>query len=359
MTIYLINYFLIFIFNFITRKLRNGKNVFLVLSFILMWFIVILRWNIGVDYKSYNQIYQQVLCSDLFESFSLIEPGYVIIIYFSNFLLPNSFWMMHFIVGTLTLVFFFLAIKKLSTNYFLSTYIFVSINFLYSMMNQERQFLAMSIVAYSLYYLINKKDKVACFLWILIATLFHYSAIVCMLILLPDYLKKIKYKKVVFFSCILLLFIFVLNLDKILYGTNYGDYFNSYYDNRLQTSVILNTIVRVIICIPIYYIYRLNKNSLKQYSVLFYMLCFMMFFQICSLRSSFYGRITTYFFMAIIFLIPIITDKINIRINKIKINKVIILFIILLLIPYHFVYFNLQSKSMGVNQYISIFNNDS
>lgn len=355
MIIYLINYFLIFVLYFFTKHIKHGKKIFLFLTFFIMWCIVVLRWNIGVDYQNYNRIYSQVITSNLFEAFQIIEPGYAILIYFSNILFPNNVWFMHFIVGTITMIFFYLAIKKISPSYFLSVYIFVSINFFYSMMNQERQFLALSIVAYSLYYLINKKDKLKFIILILIAMTFHYSSIVCLLLLLPNYISKFKYKKILFSICILFLFIIILNLEKILYGTSYGRYFNSYYDNQLQISVILNTFVRLFISIPIYYFYRKYKMKFKKCEVLFHMFFFMMFFQICSLASSVFGRLTTYFFAAIIFIIPIIIDNIKFKMNKKVINKIIIFIIVLLFIPYHFIYFQIQSESMGVNQYISIF----
>ncbi|OUP73234.1 hypothetical protein B5F09_11710 [Erysipelatoclostridium sp. An173] len=355
MSIYLTNILLIFILNFISKHIKNGKNIFLILSFLIMWSIVVFRWNIGVDYRNYNEIYFRVISSNFLESLQIIEPGYVIVIYLSNIITPNNPWFMHFLIGTITLAFFYLSIKKISTDYFLSVYIFISINFFYSMMNQERQFLAISIVSYGLYFLVYKEDKKMFVFLIMIAVLFHFSSIVCLIILLPNIINKFKFKKIIFFMTFLILSIIIFNLDNILSGTNYGRYFGSYYDNQLQLSVILNTIVRIIICIPIFYIYQLKKIKLNKYRSLFYMLFFMLFFQICTLFSSVFGRITTYFFTGIIYLLPIIVYQIKIIVNNKIVNKMILILIIMLLIPYHYVYFNLQSESMGINPYISIF----
>lgn len=212
----------------------------IVTGLILPIIISALRFNVGTDYQSYVDIYDnlsgvpiKVYLSGNFN----IEIGFYIIMKIAS-LFSNSINVMFGISSLLTTVFFYFGMKNFRIkNMALSFFLFLTILYPQSF-NLVRQYIAIAIAFYAFSFISNNKLLRFMF-WILIASAFHASA----LLLLPVYLIKnlVNNRKpesyynliriiillITTLMCIPFLISFISNIDYFNKYSNYKDVINN------------------------------------------------------------------------------------------------------------------------------------
>lgn len=163
-----------------------------------------LRYNVGVDYLSYENIYNSQTNQILYQH---TEPLYTLL----SFILHQLDIPYYGLTCIISCIFFILFIKSFSNYSYLKNwgvfFLFVT-GTLFVFLNVQRQAIAFCIFFYSIRY-IHKQSFLKYFLCILLAMGFHYSAI----LLLPLYLfDKFKTCFIDKLSIQLLLYIFILTL---------------------------------------------------------------------------------------------------------------------------------------------------
>ena len=161
-------------------KYKNFSMIFLLFT------VSAVRFDVGFDFLSYYTSIVQFKLGDMtYIRFGLLHGG---LIELSNYI---NFPQLYFIITSAVMyLFFHLAIKNHSENYFYSILIFISIPFFFLMsVNFIKQFTAMAVVLYSTKYIFSRSFlKFFCF--ILLATMLHTTAFAC-LFLYFLYRKKI------------------------------------------------------------------------------------------------------------------------------------------------------------------------
>lgn len=164
------------ILSFLSDKIKNFKNndkkILLVLLSLLFALVFGLRYNVGVDYLSYLEQYNTGYIDNDISSDEFGFRWLNSLLHFINMPYPVAFISYAFIQ-------FYFIVKGLRDKellpfviifYFLTTYIFFSFNGI-------RQSMAFSIIFFSLQF-IKEKKIIKYILWIVIAALFHKSAII-------------------------------------------------------------------------------------------------------------------------------------------------------------------------------------
>lgn len=357
--IYIANTVLMIVYNTFSKTIKNGKKIGLFLSFLTMTLIVVLRESgLGADYISYNYLYRSVISLPFPNGLSIIEPGYALICYISNIISHNNYWLPHFFTGFFTMLFFYLSIKNISVDYMMSCYLFVSMSFMYNAMNQERQCLAMAISAYAISFFLNKK-RIKFTLFVLLAASFHISAFIMLLLFIPDFISLFKQKRFLLIGFALITLYFSINIRQIeiflrtMNITRFLPYLS--YDSSGQQSVITNTLVRLVIVIAAFLPYRQVTKKEPKSRPLYFMVFLMISFQFAALFISAAGRVTTYFYMSLFYLVPFIFESADMKIGNKRMNKLIRFALIVALIPYHYVYFQYMIQSNNILPYRTIF----
>lgn len=240
--------------------LVNGSiNLFHWIIFIIIFFIVGFRNNVGTDWNAYNNSYNYLKLTGF--SDQNYELGFLFINkFFANLNMPVTF-----MFGTIALIGWIFIIKSQSLKIlpFLIFLIFVDEYFFWSM-NVIRQFVSMAIFLYAIKF-IEKKDVYKYFTLITIACLFHYSA----LILFPLYFVPwglIYNKRILFIIFLVSLFlsnlssfvgfvylVFFYIVDFIPFLSKYSWYFQSTKLEATEVNVGLGYLFRVIIVFIIIY----------------------------------------------------------------------------------------------------------
>lgn len=274
-------------------------------SLLLVSFFIIyvggLRFNVGSDWASYVEIYKG---SNLGESADGVEPGYLLLNKFFNYLnIPYSIFVLF--IFTLSYTLKIVSFQRYSSNVFVALIVYIPIQFMVYDINAVRQGLAVGITLTTIPFILER--KLFPFLIIcLSACTIHITAIV----FIPFYwlaLKSISDRRSIF---ILLFFIFIalvskLILDVILQrlGTNFSLFekfiyytVNEEYNKNLSFN--LSTIYRILIFVLFVGMHKKMKIKESIYLLLRngYLLSLCIYFtffsvELIATRGSLYFRV--------------------------------------------------------------------
>lgn len=283
-------------------------------------FISTFRYNVGTDFFNYINIFSYVNQVPL--SLSLTnytysnEPLFILLNKFSGIIFQNykgilflSSFTIYFLI-TKTLMFFE---KDVS----LSFGLFISYMFHFSMgLNVIRQMIAAAIVFYSLIY-IYKKNFLKYIFTILIATMFHNSAIVCLIFyLFTDWSKKINGKNIknmilVFYTILIIFspFIIFISLNlvtEIPIFSQYKIFISSSFDLGLGALFIV-----LLYLLPTIF-YKNNIFDLNvRYEAFYYLALLNIPFRYLSYFSGIGSRLTMYSEIILYISIPLTISSIK------------------------------------------------
>lgn len=250
---------LLSIYDSFSNKIKERKHL---IFYILLYLIFFdgLRFETGTDWKSYYNYFYYGTAEEIY------EIGFKQFIYVIK-LLTNNYSIFLLIYSSIYYYFVFFKLSQ-KNNYNIIT-IFLLYSSLTPMLGAMRQFLALSIIVYSINYIFKKKFY-KFILCILIASLFHSSA----WLFLPAYYlnKKLSIKKIilflllsiiirVFFKTILInsfLFNYIPMKSKVLLYINHKD--------NIVTNIqfITNILKKLCIILIGYKIYKKFNVGLKE-----------------------------------------------------------------------------------------------
>lgn len=191
------------VLNSFTRNYSDGRKCFCFIVFLLLFLLSALRGEtVGGDLKRYipefNYIASVTNVIDFIKEASH-EPLYLLYIKMLSFISDSP---RCFLVGTslLSLAGPMYMFYKHSNDPISSILIYFGMGYYTNTFNNVRQSLALSIVFFSISYLINR-DFRKYLLLVLVATLFHYSAII-MLVLYPLSSRYYSIKRLLLYSFI-------------------------------------------------------------------------------------------------------------------------------------------------------------
>lgn len=286
----------------IFKNKATADNIFLTISFLILFIVSGFRKNVGVDFRNYEAIFRQHTNNNFFD-YSYVDKDYgyallnKIIALFTN----NTQWVF-IVVSFITIILFIIFIKRYSTNMLLSVYLLITFNFYFDAMNIQRQFIAIAICTLSIKYIINEDFKRFC-LVILFAILIHKSA----LIFFPMYfISKINLnvKKICIY--IVLGCAGSLLINKIIYFMR--NKFYSDYDSVAWGMQGLGIGLIIIIPVFIFIIAFMMKDKLIEENpennvFLNLLFCACVCFLLSTIISNF-TRIAEYFYIVVIIFIP-------------------------------------------------------
>lgn len=158
----------------------STKKVLTLFFMGLMIFVCAFRYNVGMDFTAYTEIFQFASTHTCAEQET--ELGFVLLCKLCHYF-GGTPQLMFALIGTVSLILIFHCISKFSSDVMFSLFIFLCLGQLYlNSFNAIRQFFAISIFAYSIISIVNRRPiKYVCLL--LAAALFHKTSV----LLIPLY----------------------------------------------------------------------------------------------------------------------------------------------------------------------------
>lgn len=290
---------------------NKEKNGFILAFFFLFVLSAFRAPSIGNDTQNYIDIFQNI--SYLTASETRYEIGYIYLNRLIFDYISESYRIFFIITSAFIFFSFGRFILKYSKMPWLSLIIFMYYGFFSFAISGLRQSIAMAICTYAVSALIDNK-KILSFLLVCCASLFHSSAILFIVILIFPYLK-LSGKTITSLFAITLLATSAFNIilsDFLLVFEQYEHYTESKYATG---GIRVASIVNAIICTSffLYGYFQLKafystdkKAGYSQYPNKIFLFCLTIssVIYILSLNLNMLDRITLYFNMAILIILP-------------------------------------------------------
>src|SRR5699024_9737271 len=322
--------------NSMTRMKYNKKlsnSIYIVPSFLLLFFVFAFRDDFMVDYNNYVEIFDTINLFGFIDSFTSginIEFGYILLNRIIGIFTSNPVYL--FAVTTLIILYgFYHQFNRYSVNIWLSVLMFATAGSYYASFNITRQILAVAIVFIGSKYLYERKFF-KYMIFIFLAFLFHKSA----LIMLPFYfilnfritLKNLFLFAVGSFSVIFLFQDILSLLQRIGIYDNYTTYAYGMW-GQATTNVVLPVAFLVF---AIYNMKKLDSNN-TVHRIWFNATIFYAVFNILALQIEMVERIGRFFAPYPLLLIPFLFSKMK---NK-NLRFIYIMVLVAVLVAYNFV----------------------
>jgi len=258
-----------------------------------------LRVNVGVDYSSYMEIFSKILSG----SEIIIEPG-VLLLSKLVFILGGNEQAILFTFSLLTIVSFYRYMSFFSKDILISLLFFLSFGvFFLASLNLIKQYMAISIFAYSLIFLWQRSFLKYIGL-IFLAGMFHYSA----LLLMPLYFICHRTYKIWQYLLILVFILLGVELlDVLINFTKYSIYLEESHQEVMSSD-------RNIFFIGIYLIISVvvlsTKNMISKFkgseifiNMSYISLVFILSSFLSDLPNMFFFRFNNYFVIAYLIIV--------------------------------------------------------
>ena len=311
----------IFSLSILTKKNKVFSEILGVLILSFFTVMVGLRYGVGIDYFSYENMFN--LYYDAFKS----EPIYSFIMYIIKNT-TDKFYHVTLIMAFITNTFLYLGLKKRNIKgvYLLLALLIYFSNMGAIFMNAMRQGVAVAIFFYASTYIEKKSFKKYIF-FILVGAGFHMSA----LLFIPLYFIRPVFNKKRYYCSILACYSFVyFNIAIILINfiaskiPMYSHYHNSHFFKNASNNILALGVMLNVIFIGYLIVYNKKKYN---YELNFYLLGTLI--NILALSTFVFDRIGIYFFTFGIVAIPkIIKDIKNNRTRKLAFGLAIAIAII-------------------------------
>jgi len=308
MTAYFLTFFIFTVSLVQSLFFKKYTKVLFVLSGLVLILIAGLRYDVGVDFHSYLELFSQI--EKGYDPYTEWGFDFIVNLFLSIGLTYQAIFLFF---STLTILFFLNYIDYFSSYKYFSLFLFFSLPiFYFASFNQIRQFLAVAIFAYSLKYIYSKNIFKYVVLLILASTI-HKTA----LFMLPLYFilnKKISIR------LYMLYFIGVFSLLQVvdLLLSSLG--ISKAYLNRVIENSSVNPFSYILLFIFIFFIY--TKKFLRGKELFINMLFFATLISFIPMFSNLpvgdVMRMTSYFSISLLIIIP---EYINYFKNKSIKNK--------------------------------------
>lgn len=197
---------------------HNFKILFVILSCCLLA-VTMFRYGLGTDYFSYQYHYYLIPSniSSAFEFDSHMDIGFrVLMSMFRSVSL--KFYIFTAFLGALTLILYLVTIKKNSKVPIFSLFLLYSLYWLVYVNSALRQGLAMALFIFAFYQFVNTKNTVKYIFIILLASLFHKTALIGLVVLVVYrfYRRLFNNKRFNLLLVFMALFLFLIKGDIIV-----------------------------------------------------------------------------------------------------------------------------------------------
>jgi len=223
-------WFVIYLFSILANEKLLSKLIYFVFIIFLIIFVG-LRYEIGVDWDTYLIFYETIKDFHFKEAILFTEPLYGLLNYISSILEFDDTVFVNLICAIILFFTFFVFSKKIN-NYWVPLLVSYTYFIVVVSMNYTRQSVAVAFSLLAFYYAL-RKNIIKFIIFVILATLFHKSAIVLLVYIPLIYFNntniniffKISYTLFSLFFITFILFYSSLSSDSLYLGA--GEDLNS------------------------------------------------------------------------------------------------------------------------------------
>jgi len=328
---------------FLVNRIKS-KKLFLVYVFIFLFAVSAIRApSVGVDTNTYLFLFDDLkgmTFSQVMQWGIYYEKGYMLFnLLIQQFTMNSQFLLVitsFIIVGSFSLL-----IYKYSASMYLSFFLFVTLTFYYSSMNSMRQYVAMSILTFSLKFIFERR-LVKFLIVLFIASLFHKTAWMFSVVYLFTFIKFTRKRALI---AIVLSFAASFYLTPLipwfLTITHQYQVDNSYLNSDKFGSILKSLVIFGIFIVGVIVKYyepnshkaaadvQLSKSLMKreittsQENVISWIMLVAFCVYIVSFKMSILGRAAEYFAVYSVIYLPNAVERINSKHNRVFVTLLV------------------------------------
>lgn len=288
------------------NNLKNRKIYIFIVFGLLIIIAAIRSYTIGTDTEQYTGSYKVIRSIDFAKHNTIrFEIGFFtmckILNYFSED--PQILLIITSLIIFGAMGFF---VYENSEDVIMSSILFVTLNYYGLFLSAMRQALAIGIIAFSLRYLYEKK-YIKYFLGILVASLFHQTAIIMVVLI---FFRNIKFFKKYLYIDILIAIVAFMFANKLFgvivkFFTVYESYSKSSFFESNYFAALLNSVVSFVILITGIFCYELsNGEKYKEYDFNAFIMSISFILYVVTMKINIFSRATMYFSIFTIVWLP-------------------------------------------------------
>lgn len=214
-----------------TFHYRSSYYCMVLLSFLPIFLVAALRYEVGTDWPIYEGFYAGIL--DGSKAFS--EQLFNLLNHLVDWTV-NDFQGVIVLVAFLSLFFLYKAIYEQSISVPLALFVFFISTMYFASLNQLRQAISMPIMLYAYKYIRDKKPIPYIF-WCIVASLIHASSLVYLpLYFIARFKPSLRRYTTIFGVCVVALPVLQLLFEAVITLTKYAWYSTSYYNTGDQAD---------------------------------------------------------------------------------------------------------------------------
>ncbi len=288
--------FFLLVINIIPIKERTKQKVILPFCFLVLFFYWALRYEYGQDYWAYY---------DYFYNNRQSEKGFGEILFYNVFFPMFKYYYQAVIVQSLYVIFtlYYMVRRYMPIKYYwLFFFLFMCVpGFHFSLISAMRSSMAAATMfwGYHWFYL-KKKNWILYSIMVIVATLFHTSAIVFLIVPIFDWITK-KLKGDIIFISLSIFLILAMSIGGLLFsvvtGTGDDSFLGSYehLSEGFGNSNLFGTLHKGIILVPAFFICKYYTTITNATQKKIFVLAFL-YLAIKLLNMDFNGRFTAYLY---------------------------------------------------------------
>lgn len=310
------------------------KGIWFLLTIAAPVFISAVRFGVGTDYFGYVEIYKRINTWSSYAVWSYYghEPLYL----FLNkvaFYLFGSEWGIFFLSSFIIHIFIVMGIDYFKKDMSLPLALFLYYMILFNFgLNGIRSAIAVSIIFFAIRY-IYKRKLIAYTIYVLIATMFHNTAIICILFYFLGWKKSKEYtimKNIIYyFSIVISPILLVYALNYFIKIPIFSQY--SHYILNTKISIKFGFLLDILpVIFPIFLFKRQIQAKNESYEPLINLSLLNIPFQYIGYYVNWGGRLALYTNSFYFILIPIVIASIKSHKNKLIVKKYYIFYFIII-----------------------------
>jgi hypothetical protein len=224
---------------FLSKKSRQLSVLMLLVAWVILSCVVGFRsWEVGIDSNQYAAQFSVFNIKQLTLR-DYLAPGYTLLQFLLRLIGFNQYQYLFLVMAALTFYFLLVAIWRQSKMPSLTLFILLCFGNPLEAANQYRQFLSLCIIFFAMQFL-DKDKYLEFYLLIFVASSFHISALICLLI--PFFSKKKHNSLSVITRIMLSLPFFYLAIPIFKFVMNRIPYVQNYVGSQFDTATSMDNV---------------------------------------------------------------------------------------------------------------------
>lgn len=300
--------------------------------------------TVGADYNMYEWAYKSAIKGSSYAYEWLGGFTYI----FKIFGYVASYQVALAIINSITMILLFVSAYRQEKYPTLSLAILFAFCIHLQTLNQFRQTLALSLCLFNIEN--ARKQKIGKYIFVqILATISHASAI----IFLPIYIlakKKLDKKMLALYIALCLITLVAsTTIMNILSSTSYGQrYLGGKYDVSMESSVAVLAVRAILLAFVLIMRRFSTPESRGKTAILYHMAIICTLMQLLAVKSYIFARLTTYYYIAYVLLIPEAISSTKITKRQ---KQLLLIVVIAALLVYKIVYYQKMGPGAGIDNY--------